>query len=221
MLSNITIQVNGCVYQKDPSTSELGRKIIAGGIDLIDELGFEAFTFRKLGLYIHSTEASIYRYFENKYKMLLYLTLWYWRWKEYKLSFALTNIDEPKERLRRAITLLTSAVREDGTFEHVNEVKLQRIVISESAKVYLHKDVDEINKEGVFLGYKGLVGMLGNIILEINPTYRYPHMLVSTILEGAHLQRFFAVHLPRLTNVREGEDTVVDFYNDLVFKAIG
>lgn len=220
MLSNITIQVNGCVYQKDPTTTELGRKIVAGGIDLIDELGFEAFTFRKLGLNIHSTEASIYRYFENKYKMLLYLTLWYWQWKEYKLAFALTNIDDPMERLRRAITLLTSAVEEDGKFEYVNEVKLQRIVISESTKVFLHKDVDEVNKEGVFLGYKGLVGMLGNIILEINPAYRYPHMLVSTILEGAHLQRFFAAHLPRLTNVREGEDTVVDFYNDLVLKAI-
>ena len=33
-------------------------------------------------------------------------------------------------------------------------------------------------------------------------------MLVSTIIEGTHHQRFFAEHLPRLTNVVEGEDSV-------------
>lgn len=220
MLTNITIKVNDCVYLKDPGTSELGQKIIAGSIELIDTLGFEGFTFRKLGNHIHSTEASIYRYFENKYKLLLYLTLWYWRWMEYKLGFSITNVDSPNERLARAIILLTGQIAEDTNFLHINEVKLNRIVIAESSKVYLNKEVDQVNKEGVFLGYKGLVESLSKIILEINPGYKYPHMLMSTVLEGAHMQRYFALHLPRLTDVIEGEDAVVDFYCDMVFKAI-
>ena len=45
-------------------------------------------------------------------------------------------------------------------------------------------------------------------------------MLVSTIIEGANHQRFFAENLPRLTDVIEGEDAVVSFYQELVLKEI-
>ena len=82
------------------------------------------------------------------------------------------------------------------------------------------KTVDEENKEGVFGQYKALVERVSDIILEINPTYKYSHMLVSTMIEGAHHQRYFAEHLPRLTDVVEGEDAIVEFYTNMVFKAI-
>ena len=36
---------------------------------MINELGFEAFTFKKLGINIESPESSIYRYFENKHTL--------------------------------------------------------------------------------------------------------------------------------------------------------
>ena len=81
-LSNITLKVNEHVYLKDPESSKLGKKIIQGSITLIEEFGFEAFTFKKLANHINSTEASIYRYFENKTKILLYITVWYWSWIE-------------------------------------------------------------------------------------------------------------------------------------------
>ena len=75
LFTSFSLQVNNRVYIKNPESSALGRKIVESSINLIDEVGFEAFTFRKLGLEIHSNEASIYRYFESKYKLLLYLTL--------------------------------------------------------------------------------------------------------------------------------------------------
>ena len=78
LLSNIKIQVNEKVYLKDPDSSELGKKIIRGSIDLIDEIGFEQFTFKKLAIKINSTEASVYRYFDSKHTLLVYITLWYW-----------------------------------------------------------------------------------------------------------------------------------------------
>ena len=81
LLSTIKIQVNENLYNKDPETSELGKKIIENSIKLIHEIGVEAFTFKKLGKEIQSNESSIYRYFENKHKLLLYLTSWYWSWK--------------------------------------------------------------------------------------------------------------------------------------------
>ncbi len=134
VLPNISIQVNDHIYLKSPESSELGRKIVTEGINLMDELGFESFTFRKLAVKIESTEASIYRYFESKHKLLLYLTNWYWAWMEYRLMFGMANILNPKERLSRAITLLTEEVNEDSDFSHINEVKLNRIVIADSSK---------------------------------------------------------------------------------------
>lgn len=219
-LSKISIQVNENIYLKNPETSDLGNRIISGSIDLIDKLGFDAFTFRKLAKEIGSTEASIYRYFESKHKLLLYLTSWYWNWTEYRLLFSITNVVSPYDRLQKAIDILTEEVKEDGNFSHINEIKLNKIVISESSKVYLTKEVDAENQEGVFAVQKQLVARISDIILEINPTYKYPHMLVSTIIEGSHMQRFFVEHLPKLTDIRKGEDAITTFYADMVFKAI-
>ena len=218
--TKVSIQVNSKIYLKDPETSDLGRKIISGGIYMIDDMGFESFTFIKLGLAINSTEASIYRYFENKHKLLLYLISWYWGWMEYRLMFGLANISSPVERLQRAITLLTEEITQDNSFEHIDKVKLNHIVINDSSKTYLTKQVDEENKEGSFLIYKEVVARNSDIIMEINPNYKYPHMLISTVIEAAHHQRFFAEHLPRLTDVVKGEDSITEFSKETVLKAI-
>ncbi len=220
MLPNISIQVNDHIYLKNPESSELGRRIVTEGINLMDELGFEAFTFRKLAAHISSTEASIYRYFESKHKLLLYLSNWYWAWMEYRLIFGMANISDPKKRLGRAVTLLTEQVNQDSNFSHINEVKLNRIVIADSSKSYQTKVVDDENKVGVFSGYKQLVQRVCDVILELNPDYKYPHMLVSTVIEGAHNQRYFAEHLPKLTDAILGEDAITQFYLDVTFKAI-
>jgi hypothetical protein len=45
-------------------------------------------------------------------------------------------------------------------------------------------------------------------------------MLVSTVVEGAHQQRYFSKHLPTLTDVKNGEDSITKFYSKLVFNLI-
>ena len=99
LLRNLKITINDNVYLKDPESSSLGRRIVEHGILLINDLGFDNFTFKKLGERIESNESSVYRYFENKHKFLIYLTNWYWGWKEYQLAFATANIHDPKEKL--------------------------------------------------------------------------------------------------------------------------
>lgn len=220
MTISVSIKVNESVYVKDPKTSKLGERIVSASIDMIVDLGFEGFTFKKLALQIGSTEASIYRYFESKNMLLLYLTSWYWEWMRYRLSMALANIEDPSERLSRAVQLLTNEVTEDGQFSHIDEVKLAEIINNESAKVYMNKSVDDTNSTGVFLPYKHMVAEISDIVLEINPEFKYPHMLISTVVEGCHHQRFFADHLPRLTDTIPGEDAIADFYKTMVFKAI-
>ena len=101
ILSNLKIQVNNKIYLKDPETSILGKKIIDKSIILINEIGFEEFTFKKLGDLIGSNESSIYRYFESKHKLLVYLSSWYWSWMEYRLVFATNNITDPLEKLKK------------------------------------------------------------------------------------------------------------------------
>ncbi|VAW23102.1 hypothetical protein MNBD_BACTEROID04-1326, partial [hydrothermal vent metagenome] len=53
------------------------------------------------------------------------------------------------------------------------------------------------------------------------PKYKYSHMLISTVIEGAYQQRFFAEHMPALTDIdKENERTITEFYTKLVFNAI-
>jgi AcrR family transcriptional regulator len=214
------IKVNEKVFLKDPDSSDIGRSIVANSILLIDEIGFEAFTFKKLGQKIGSPESTIYRYFENKHKVLLYLSSWYLSWLEYRLVFSTANIASPKDKLSKAIKLLTEPVQEDSNYSHINEVVLNRIVISESSKTYFTKEVDAENNDGLFMVYKRLVQRVANMVLDINPKYKYPNMLVSTVIEGAHQQKHFAEHLPSLTNVRGGDKDISNFFTQLVFNTI-
>ena len=151
VLSNITISVNEKLYVKNPETTELGKKIIQNSILLIDEMGFENFNFKKLGEQINSNESSIYRYFESKHKLLLYLSSWYWGWIEYRLAFATINIDNPMERLKRAIVVVTEKIEDDASTLHVNESILNKIIIQEFTKTLLTKEVDDENKEGFLI----------------------------------------------------------------------
>lgn len=216
----IHITINPELYTKNPESSELGKKIVSTSIQMINDLGYEAFTYKKLGVAIGSNESSIYRYFESKHALLVYLINWYWSWIEYKLVFATTNVTLATNKLESAITLLTEEIKEDNSFNYINEVLLNKIIISESAKAYHTKNIDKENEKGYFITYERVVQRVSEIILEVNPTFEFPHMLVSTVIEGAHHQRFFSKHLPGLTNVKAGENNIVRFYTDLVYKTI-
>lgn len=216
----IQIEVHPELYTKNPDSSELGQKIISNSIILLNEIGFELFTFKKLGLKINSPESSIYRYFENKHKLLIYLTSWYWTWTEYRLVFATTNVESPITRLNKAIDLLTKPVLIDDDISYVNEVMLSQIIFSESIKAYHTRNVDEENSKGYFKAYKSVVKRVSDIVLEIKPTYKYPHMLISTLIEGAHQQKFFSEHLPSLTDIIKEKDAITNFYKELVFNLL-
>jgi AcrR family transcriptional regulator len=219
-LKNLKVIVSENLYLSDPESSRLGKKIIFYSVEMIDDIGFEKFTFKKLGLLIDSPEASIYRYFRNKNQLLTYLISWYWGWMEYRLVIETTNILSPEKRLEKSLNLITSNTNEILNLEGVSIKKLQRIIISESAKSYLTKDVDKANNEGAYLNFKQFVLRISDIILEVNPKYKYPQMLLTTIIEGAHLQVFFAEHLPRLTNKQKSSDYITTFYTNLAIQSI-
>lgn len=219
LLSNIKIVVPDKIYIKDPETSDLGKRIIQYSIILIDDMGFDNFTFKKLGIEIKSNESSIYRYFESKHKLLLYLTSWYWSWIEYQMVFETHSISNPVEKLKKAIDIVTRTVSEDSNYNHINEIILNRIIINENAKSFLTKEVDKENKDGYFIVYKRIIGRLKDIILEINPNYKHPLTLASTITDGALHQHFLKDHFSSLTNCKSN-NTPANFFTELALNTI-
>jgi AcrR family transcriptional regulator len=219
LLSNLNINVNEKLYVKNPETSDLGKKIIKNSILLIHEIGFEAFTFKKLGEKIKSNESSIYRYFESKHKLLLYLSSWYWSWIEYKLVFATNNISSSIEKLSKAIIIITEEIEDDISTRHVNESILNKIIICEFTKTFLTKEVDEENKEGFFLVYKSVINRIIVMIEEVNPNYKFAKTLASSIVEGSLHQHYLKEHFKTITNLSESS-TLSDFYIDLIKKTL-
>ena len=187
----LQIKMNNKLFLRNPEQSELGKKIILHSIQLIYKNGFESFTFKKLAEDIGTTEAGIYRYFENKHRLLIYIAAWYWSWLEYRVTVNTNNIKDPVVKLKRVIKLLATVVEDDVKTSYVNENILHQIIIAEGTKAYLTKHVSEDNKDQLFKPYKDLCAKIGIIILECNPKYKYPKSLSSTIIEMAHFQNFF------------------------------
>lgn len=215
---NLSFKLNQNIYLKDPESTELGKQIVKQGIELIYNIGFEQFNFKKLALEIQTTEATIYRYFENKHKLLLYIFNWYWNYISFLLEYKLQNVTDPKTKLDVILDLLTQDLpNNEGQFEY-NKFMLNQIVINESSKVYLIKEVEAFNKDDVFRPYKELCKKVAEILLECNPNYKYSKSMSSTLIETAHHQHFFATHLPSLTDVADTKSKIYVrlFLNDMI-----
>jgi len=220
---SVQIKVNSNLYLRDPQETKLGKKIIQQGIQLIDEIGIENFTFRKLADKMSSTEASIYRYFENKHALLVYLVSWYWEWVRFRIDFNAMNVDDPKRRLKITIKTIIDTIRLATPAEYIDRDLLHNIVVKEGMKAYHINQVDKENEMGYFTPYKALGQKIANIILAINPEFPYPKTLASNLLEMANNQMYFAEHLPKLTdlNMKDGDMSELDaMLNFFVFKLI-
>lgn len=225
MTIRIKIKLDDHLYLRDPDQTDLGKRMLAAAIVLIDAHGFEAFTFKKLAKEIHSTEASIYRYFENKTQLLSYLVAWYWEWLNYRIDYETHHLSDPEQRLKRAIALLASSTGPDTSDETHDLEALSRIVISESGRVYTqpHASEQQAVEEGAFLSYRGLCQTISAFIKEINPQVKHPIALVSTLIETAHRQSFFAKYLPIVTDlpiIGENGEQVAFFLEEMVMGLI-
>ena len=88
---------------------------------MIDSIGIESFTFKKLATEIGSAEKSIYRYFDNKHNLLLFLTSWYWEWVHYLIAVNTKNIEQPTKKLDIIIDNIVHATSENPLTEYINE----------------------------------------------------------------------------------------------------
>lgn len=221
--ASVQIQVNNKLYIRDPQGTKLGKNIIKEGIILIDKIGIERFTFKKLAHQMGSTEASIYRYFENKHLLLVYLVSWYWEWVRFRIDFNCMNVVDPKRKLRITIKTIIDIIRLATPADYVDRDLLHNIVVKEGVKAYHINQVAKENKMGFFKPYKTLGKKIAAIISDVNPNFPYPQTLASNLLEMANNQMYFAQHLPMLTDLQnnggdmEEVEHMLEFF---VFKLI-
>lgn len=219
---SLNIKMNEKLYLRDPEQSQIGRKILFHGVKLINQLGFEDFTFKKLAKEIETTEATIYRYFENKHRLLIYINTWYWSYLEYKIMFTTNNIKNPETKLKLIIDLIANPKHNFIKSDYISESDIYQLVIWEGFKTYLTKHVSEDNQDKLFKPFKDLCLRFANVILEYNPKYKFSHSLASTILEISHSQKFFMNNLPSLTDFENDKDgrKLTAFLESILFSSI-
>ena len=217
----LQMKLNEKLYLRDPQETKLGKNIIQYSILLIDEIGFEKFTFKKLAQRIESTEASVYRYFENKHLLLVYLMSWYWEWMKFRIDFNTMNVEDPERKLRIVLSTIVDTARRNTSIEFVDEDVLHRIVVAESAKAFHTKEVDSENSSGFFATFKGLSHKIAGILLEVNADYPYPEALASNLLETANNNIYYAQHLPSLTEAKVEDDDLSEVVQLLEHFAFG
>jgi len=224
MSIDITFRLSESFFSRDPQETALGKKILQHSIILIDEIGFEAFNFKKLAQHIGSAEKSIYRYFVNKHLLLLFLTSWYWEYVHYLIKINITNIEDPCIKLKIAINNIVGASTENPQNSYINENILHKVIINEGTKSYHTYAVDQENKAGLFLSYKSVVRTVADIIEEVNPDFPYSVSLSSNLFEMANNQVFFAQHLPKLTSIKKNkskEKELIAMLNFFTEKLLG
>ena len=218
MSVSVSVNVNENIFLKDPLETDLGRRILKHSLILFEEVGLNSFNFKELAVRISSTEASIYRYFENKHMLLLYLTCWYWEYMLYLIKSNIKFIQEKKTRLRIAIkTMVSGLLDENSDASHYIDLhKLHHLMVEFATNAYHTKKIDEENKVGIYSNYRELSQLISELILEVNPGFKYPRSIATTIIEMAINHLYLAEHLPSMTEIVNTK-TKMDQLEEMIF----
>ena len=220
MAASISFVIDSSLYLRYPEETSLGKKMVSESIIMMDEDGYDAFTFKKLAARIDSTEASIYRYFRNKHQLLCYLVSWYWTWLEYFIQYRTTNINDSKRKLEMAIAALLESDIDDPNIPHINEGILHRLVVAESARVYMPRPTEITDYNGILRGYNLMCSRLIEFIKGIDPKYKYTRELVDTLLSISHNRLFSMYQSSDRRAKRKDARSLEVFLNHLVFTSL-
>jgi AcrR family transcriptional regulator len=194
LLDHVTIRLHDALFQKDPSTSDVGREIIHKGAALVAREGLESFTFRKLASEMGSTESTIYRYFRNKQQLLQYLMSMYWSTLEWKIAFATANVENGVSGVDKLIEVLSDPLKNEVKTHSAHLFHLHNIAIRESAKTYDPELTKKI-QVGYISAYSDLIERISKIITTAQPRYKYSRSIAVALVETAHhLSYFHSIH---------------------------
>ena len=205
-MSHIHLRPDPALSLKDPETSELGRSILADGLVLMNELGLEAFTFKKLAAHIGSTEVSLYKYFPNKHRLLQYYFQLYWLWLRRVCGRHAEKARDPREALDHVVEAICGVWPKGLPPMQIDPGALRLLLINEGMKSYLHKNVDDDNARRLFMPYKELSAFVAELMVACRKDVPMPRSFATTVIETAHSLPFAMEHLPSLTELSSRKD---------------
>lgn len=189
------------LFLRDPESTRLGKAMLVEGIVLMNELGLEAFTFKKLAVRIGCTEVSLYKFFPNKQRLLQYYFQFYWLWlRQLCGGFAERSLD-PRKTLKQVVEALCGVWPKELPAAQLDPYGLRLLHIEEGTKSYLHKNVDADNARLLFLPYKALAAFIAECMVACRKDVPMPRSFATTIIEMAHSLPFAMEHLPSLTEL--------------------
>ena len=81
------------------------KDILDATLQLISDQGFHGTPMSQIAAEAGVGAGAIYRYFENKHLLLIYLVSWYWEWVSYLIDINTMNIEDPKKKLEIIIKI--------------------------------------------------------------------------------------------------------------------
>lgn len=187
-------------------SSPMGTRILTEGLALMNAIGLEAFTFKKLAERMGSTEVTVYHYFANKQRLLQYYFQLYWLWLATHCQQEGRSLRDPWERLRGDIRAISGIWPHDARANHFAPADLRALVINEGSKSFLHKNVDSDNELKLFKPYKDLCAHIASEVKACAPRTRHARSFATTLVEMSHSLEFAMHHLPALTDLSEKRD---------------
>lgn len=199
------------------TSSPMGGRILADGLALMNEIGLEAFTFKKLAERIGCTEVTVYHYFANKQRLLQYYFQMYWLWLATHCQQEGRALRDPLVRLHGDIRALCGLWPADTLAARFDPSALRELVINEGSKSFMHKNVDSDNKLKLFKPYKDLCAHIASELKACAPRLRSSRSFATTLVEMAHSLEFAMDHMPALTelSVKKDRNKLAEFLIDL------
>jgi AcrR family transcriptional regulator len=194
----------------------LGKKMIKHSIDILSETGYHCFNFRNLAKDMQSTEASVYRYFENKHMLLVYLCSWYWDYLNYLIEIDTRNVTDPELRLRNAIKTIVNGPSAPNPSDFIDQSKLHAIIVEHFFKAMFNKTTTVEEKENLFANYRNLNANLTAIVKECNPEFKYPCAMASTIIKMSIDHSYYADQICSLTEITNCINTKKDQIEEMI-----
>ena len=211
------------LHLRDPSASAVGTRILTEGLVLMNDLGLEAFTFKKLADRAGCTEVTVYNYFHNKHRLLQYYFQLYWLWLDTHCQQEGRMLKDPMERVRGDIRALCGLWPKDVLAAQLDPFILRALVIVEGSKSFMHRNVDEDNKLKLFKPYKDLCAHIASELKACDKSCKQPRSFATTLIEMAHSLEFAMHHLPALTELSKRRDNrqLSEFLSELTARYLG
>jgi len=206
MSTHVHLRPDPSLSLKDPEATELGRSMLSEGLVLMNRLGLESFTFKKLAEHIGCTEVSLYKYFPNKHRLLQYYFQLYWLWLRQVCGRHAEKARSPREALEHVVEAICGVWPRELPALQLDATALRLLVINEGMKSYLHKNVDDDNARKLFTPYKELSAFVSERLVACRADVPLPRSFATTVIEMAHSLPFAMEHLPSLTELSDRKD---------------